>query len=311
MEVNQCVLPELAFLETLKHLPFRDIAKLYHTSSEGHNETINRDCFTELIVRTLYRWYAIIPTEINSFDELTREISKSYEANQALDIGIKNRNYDIARTAIENGADDIISGIFKNDIDDGDASLIANLLINNINQDKSQKELSNTLLKSASMFGLLRKIKKAVKRGANPNIGAIIAAENGKLEALTLLVTLGADIKAFGNKALHEAVRENHLDVVKYLVSIGADVTFDDNILVASAASRNYIDILKYLVSVGADIHVDDDFVLYTASLAGYLDIVKYVMTHMPFRNERVINEAINLARSQGRQNVVDFLSEK
>src|SRR6056297_60661 len=55
------------------------------------------------------------------------------------------------------------------------------------------------------------------------------------------------------NSAIQLASQNGHLEVVKYLLSVGCDPQADDNEAIQLASTNGHLEVLKYLVSVGCD----------------------------------------------------------
>ena len=117
----------------------------------------------------------------------------------------------------------------------------------------------------AARDGQLKILSEATKRDANSideEDGAtptLVAAANGKLDALRILVGRGGDpdrCDYFGNTALHYAAAGGHLLCVTYLVNFGANVwSLDNDHHTAKdlAAMRGWDDILRFLDSAAAE----------------------------------------------------------
>ena len=97
---NQCPIPEGPFLQTILYLPFEDIKKLYHTSSE-------RSCFTKYVVNEIAKAYGSEEI-INNFVDLTLFYKKKFDANNLLYESLLTGNFESSDIAIINGADNVI-----------------------------------------------------------------------------------------------------------------------------------------------------------------------------------------------------------
>ncbi len=116
------------------------------------------------------------------------------------------------------------------------------------------------------------------------------------------LVSIGADIHANNNDALHWASGNEHLDVVKYLVSKGANI-YEDNVL-RMASGNGRLEIVQYLVSIGANVNSDD--AVQWALDNGHLEVVKYLVSmgaNIPNRDD-----ALQWASNIGHLHVVQYL---
>lgn len=89
-----------------------------------------------------------------------------------------------------------------------------------------------------------------------------VAAAQGRLEIVKILVSLGADVNAkggvLGGSPLNEAAAEGHLEIVKYLLSCGAkmDVSEPERNPLFSAIYGGHMDVVKLLIDRGIDVHV-------------------------------------------------------
>jgi ankyrin repeat protein len=77
------------------------------------------------------------------------------------------------------------------------------------------------------------------------------AAENGRLDTVKYLISMGANVHANDDYALRWAVGNGHLDTVKYLVSIGADAHACRFSAIRWATADGHYDTLDYLKSIG------------------------------------------------------------
>ncbi|MCJ1430169.1 Ankyrin-2 [Sticta canariensis] len=117
-------------------------------------------------------------------------------------------------------------------------------------------------------------------------IGLVIAAREGHIEIVKLLLNTGADINfenEHGNTALHLAVEENHLEIVKLLLNAEADVGIKKlrKTALRIAAQKGHLEIVKLLLAAGADFDlqgVHRDTALHSAAIEGHLEIVKLLL---------------------------------
>nr|ACS15395.1 ankyrin 2,3/unc44-like protein [uncultured bacterium FLS12] len=120
----------------------------------------------------------------------------------------------------------------------------------------------------------------------------MLAARNGDMEVVALLLDAGADVNARGYRrgkpwytALHEAVSPGHLDIVKILLEHGANVdgnTDDSRRPLMLASWEGHTEIVQLLLEAGADVNArgyfegkERDTALHQAAFCGYLGIVK------------------------------------
>lgn len=125
-------------------------------------------------------------------------------------------------------------------------------------------------------------------KGKDSELGCLeIAAQQGYLDIVQLLVAAGADInvRSFrGHTPLRIAARNGRVDVVNYCLSKGAEVNTqgeDGATPLEHAASKGHLEIVKLLVEKGANINLQDkegDFALGEAAKAGFMEVVVYLL---------------------------------
>ena len=120
---------------------------------------------------------------------------------------------------------------------------------------------------SACGVGPLAKVESFLQLPQNPNVldpeadqaPIHVAAENGQLEVVRLLLEAGADkdlAAEDGNTALQEASWRGHLAVVRELLAAGADknVVWQDSLTALHWASASgHSEVVRELVEAGAD----------------------------------------------------------
>jgi len=164
--------------------------------------------------------------------------------------------------------------------------------------------------------GHLEAVKYLVSIGANvhfdyedtPQLSALqLSAESGYLEVVKYLASVGANVHADDDYALGLSAKHGHLEVVKYLVDIGADVHANDGYALRWSAGNGYLETVKYLVSIGANIHACDDYALRWSACHGHLEIVKYLIdvgANVCTKN----NHALRSSAESGHLEVVKYL---
>jgi ankyrin repeat protein/serine/threonine protein kinase len=123
---------------------------------------------------------------------------------------------------------------------------------------------------------------------------ALLAAFNGHVEVLRLLVEAGADIRAVDNNEwsmLHMAARQGHDAVCEYLVGVYRSIGTLDEMLESRskdkdtpallAAYHNHLEVLRLLVDAGADIRAADSnewTMLHAAARQGHGAVCEYLI---------------------------------
>jgi len=155
----------------------------------------------------------------------------------------------------------------------------------------------------------------------------IIAAYNGNLNAVKILLRYKADIEARGTvKIRHEVVEgctplwaaavAGHLDVVKMLIERNAEVnarTSKGSTPLRSASHRGLLAIVRFLVENGADVNacgIVNDTPLIVACYYGHAAVVSYLVAHGAHINHQDKNgsTALHDAVEKDRFEIVDFL---
>ena len=157
---------------------------------------------------------------------------------------------------------------------------------------------------SSDLTDLLKKLKPEqsktaletkTKDGSHFVTPLIIAAHNGNLNSVRILLRYGADIAARGTLTIDDEVIEGcaplwaaaasgRLDVVKLLIERNADV--DSRTLTGStplrvAAHEGHLDIVRCLVESGADVNARNDYEstpLMAACYYGHVSVVTYLI---------------------------------
>ncbi|HRP70436.1 MAG TPA: ankyrin repeat domain-containing protein [Turneriella sp.] len=164
----------------------------------------------------------------------------------------------------------------------------------------AQQSNAESELESAVYANDAKRIRAAVKAGANPNGGNYwghylgIAATSGNLEAIKALVGLGADVNYAtrgGWTAAMGAADNGHLAVLQYLVSKKADLNAKTRMgrsILMRASYQGKTKIVQYLITKKVNIN-DTDFngvtALILAAQAGHLDTVKVLLAAGADRN--------------------------
>jgi len=140
-------------------------------------------------------------------------------------------------------------------------------------------------------------LETKTKDGDQMNTPLIIAARNGNLDSVKMLLRYKADIEARGTLKVDDHVIEGctplwaaavtgHLDVVKLLIERNADVdgrTLTNSTPLRSAAYVGRLNIVSWLVENGADVNARNNFEdtpLMVACFHGHMPVVNYLIEH-------------------------------
>ena len=158
---------------------------------------------------------------------------------------------------------------------------------------------------SSNLTALLKRLKNEqrktaletkTKDGSHFVTPLIIAAHNGHLNSVKILLGYGADIETRGTVKIEDQVIEGStplwaaavsgfLDVVKLLIERNADVdgrTSTGSTPLRAAAFQGHLDIVRCLVESGADVNArkydDESTLLIAACYRGHLSVATYLI---------------------------------
>jgi len=152
-----------------------------------------------------------------------------------------------------------------------------------------------TDLHDAAFNGDVKRVRKFLEKGANPN------AKNKT-----------------GRTPLHVAAYMGRVDVVKLLLERGADPNVqnkDGRTPLHDATSGGYVDVVKLLLKYGADPNVrndNGDTPLHWAAYNGHVDIARLLLEHGadPTVKSKYGAIPLDLARALGHREVVSLIEE-
>ena len=159
-------------------------------------------------------------------------------------VAVNTGNLDIVKLLLDKGAK-------INDKDMNDYSPIHHAA--NRKKNHNSMEINAKLIDIANLL---------IDRGANLNVNSNsddtpldLAARNGDLEMVELLINKGANLR-YSEKALHHASENGHLPMVKYLVEKGYPVNkiigeIQRETPLDRAVRKDHYDVVRYLVVVG------------------------------------------------------------
>ena len=185
----------------------------------------------------------------------------------------------------------------------------------------------NDLLKRLKTEQRKSALETKIKDGSHFVTPLIIAAHNGHLNSVKILLGYGADIEARGTLKVENEVIEGctplwaaaasgRLDVVKLLIEENAEVdgrTSTGSTPLRAAAYDGYLDIVRCLVESGADVNArsrGDSSSLMAACYCGYLSVATYLINKGAFMDLKCNdlkngNTALHYAVQRGHLEVV------
>jgi uncharacterized protein len=187
----------------------------------------------------------------------------------------------------------------------------------------SLKAEANVELAKAIINGNLKKVKKALENGADPDYGeekgiSLLAGacEAGKIKMVKELINHGANVNYSDGvyTPLLVAVECKHFKIAKTLIAHGADVNADitDGPILEMAAKNGDLKIVKLLVEKGAEIDAyskKGPTPFLAAAENGKLKVVKYLYARgADTKAEHMGKNAITLAIDGGHYQTANFL---
>ena len=189
---------------------------------------------------------------------------------------------------------------------------------------------------SSNLTDLLKRLKTEqrktaletkTKDGSHFVTPLIIAAHNGHLNSVKILLGYGADIEARGTLKIENdvikgctplwaAAASGHLNVVKLLIERNADVdgrTSTDSTPLRVAAHDGHLDVVRCLVESGADVNARTQYEATPIMVAcdyGHLSIITYLINKGAFVDLQAKdgNTALHYAAQRGHLEVVSQL---
>jgi hypothetical protein len=186
--------------------------------------------------------------------------------------------------------------------------------------------MDQTDLHSAALVGDVERVKKLLKKGADPNAEdkdgwtpLHVAASVGHVDVVKLLLERRANPNAEdkdGKTPLHYAAYKGHFDVVRLLLEHGADPNVRDEYGVTPlyvAAYRGHVDVVALLLERGADPNAEDKdgwTPLHVAALWDRVDVVRLLLEHGADPTVKNKNGAtpLDVARKGGYDGVVSLI---
>lgn len=135
---------------------------------------------------------------------------------------------------------------------------------------------------------IARYLRKGILPDAYENQGLITACYNNNTEVAKLLLQSGASPNAtvprdrltYENIPLYVAAREGHLEMVELLLTYGVDIHAFMDIAIRIACEKRHIPVIKCLLQNGADPNVLDGQAIRFAIQGNYTNVVEILLTH-------------------------------
>ena len=177
-----------------------------------------------------------------------------------------------------------------------------------------------TELHSAVLRNDIELVQKLINEGFDVNSNAdlysggydqltplCLAAENGSMDIIELLIDAGADINK--SSPLFYAANEHHWDLVEFFLEKGANPNYMrwNQTPLSLAAGNSQINLAKKLIESGADISYDR--VIWNVIGSGSLELIKYLEEKgASYENDKIVPCK---AAASGSMPVVKYLFDK
>lgn len=122
----------------------------------------------------------------------------------------------------------------------------------------------------------LGSLPPAPAHGNSLDVALIQASAANSINTVKFLLSIGADVHAFGDAAGYSPVERGHALVLSILLSAGLNVNSNNMLTVAS--STGHEEIVKILLAHKADVHIDDDEALRAAVKTRRMNIIKILL---------------------------------
>ncbi|KAJ6603326.1 ankyrin repeat-containing domain protein [Mycena vulgaris] len=188
----------------------------------------------------------------------------------------------------------------------------------------SQTRPPGSLLHLCCWEGYMEGADKLLANGADINLEdengtpLQVAAQQGKLEMVRLLLKSGANADAKGGKlggVLQVASVEGYTGIVRLLLDHGADGNSEDarfGTALTAASSYGHKEMVALLIQKGVDVNAKNGSALQTAVRWGYLEIVRILLKNGASANVTGgrYGSALNAAAAEGHTAIVRLLLE-
>jgi len=114
------------------------------------------------------------------------------------------------------------------------------------------------------------------------NEALLCAVRTGSVDGVKAAIVEGASANARyanGDRALHHAVANSHVEVVRLLLAADANVHVNDDKALRWATTHGHAEIVSLLLAAGANVHADHDAALRQAAASGHTEIVRLLLS--------------------------------
>lgn len=176
---------------------------------------------------------------------------------------------------------------------------------------------------AAAKMNDARTLGKMLAQGLSPNTTddhgnsiLILAAREGSFDAADMILRYSPDINApnmVGDTALNLAAYNGHLKIVKILLQSGAALQTDDWQALTYAALNGHTEIVEFLIKKGANVNApskNGTTALMAAARRGAFDIVKLLVAkkaNLHATTDRA-ETAVDIAVKRGNTEIAEYL---
>ena len=121
-------------------------------------------------------------------------------------------------------------------------------------------------------------MKSIEKRHYSLNDALVDCAEYGKILFVKYLLKKGADVHAYGDRALNLACANGHADIVNVLLKAGADPRVNKDEFLITASRNGHTDVVELLLRYGSNPRARKDSAIIEAAKNCHADVVEVLL---------------------------------